>query len=244
MRIKVRYGTGRWWSVDATKEDRDRMIAAETYSSYVECLLRGDRSRCGSIVEQLLKARVDPRDICLGLFQRSLYQVGDLWACHEVSVAVEHVASALTENLLCLVEPAMLSTERTGGTVVVSCGCNEYHHIGARIVADFFEFHGWQTIFVGANVPPADLLRLIDVKHPDLVALSQTVPFNMPLLLDSLDRITSSHPEIPVLVGGQAFSGAGADAIARYSNVEHVSTVEDAEVLIAKGGRYGPRSRR
>jgi len=43
--------------------------------------------------------------------------------------------------------------ERKNKTILSVCPGMELHEMGARIVADLFENHGWDSIFLGAAVP-------------------------------------------------------------------------------------------
>ena len=93
------------------------------------------------------------KELYLGLFQRSLYEVGEMWEHRKISVAVEHMASAITESLLTLVYPAIFSAEHSDKSVVISCVANEYHQIGSKMVADFFELAWLARILLGCQYP-------------------------------------------------------------------------------------------
>ena len=69
-----------------------------TYQAYLETLIRGDRQRCRALVEEILPDENSIKDQYVGIFQRLLYQVGELWECNQLSVAREHMATAITEN--------------------------------------------------------------------------------------------------------------------------------------------------
>ena len=89
------------------------------------------------------------------LFQKSLYRVGELWESNRISVAKEHLATAITEGLLNLVYPKLFEPEqyRKGRTILISCTANEFHQIGGKMVADVCELNGWDSHFLGANTP-------------------------------------------------------------------------------------------
>ncbi|MFW6237267.1 MAG: cobalamin B12-binding domain-containing protein, partial [Desulfosudaceae bacterium] len=159
------------------------MIPETTYRRYLAALLAGDRAGCAALSRELLETGLAPEDLYTDLFQRSLYEVGELWEQNRVSVAVEHLATAVTESLLAAVYPHILGgeTERRR-KAVISCSVNEYHQVGARMVADIMETRGWDTWFLGANTPTADLLRMLQEKVPDMLGLSVSIYFNMAAL--------------------------------------------------------------
>ena len=204
-------------------------VPDQMYDTYLSALLAGDRSGCTTIVNELIKNDISIQDLYLNLFQRSLYHIGELWEHHLVSVTVEHLATAITERLLTLVEPNIFGGQYREHSVIIACVADEYHQLGARMIADLFELHGWRGYFLGANTPVQDLLTMIDQKNPDLIALSLSIYFNIPSLVKSLDLVTEAHPDLPILVGGQAFRWGGIDVLNRYKNVTYIASIVELE---------------
>jgi methanogenic corrinoid protein MtbC1 len=199
------------------------------YGRYLDALLAGDRRRCHEEFEAWLAASTDLRTLYQELVQRSLYDVGVLWERGRVSVATEHLATAITENLLNLVYPRLFSRPRVGKTAVVACTANEYHQIGGKMVADIFELNGWRGYFLGANTPRPDLLDLIREKKPDVVTLSLTVYFNLESLLQTATAIRTEFSTVPILVGGQAFRWGGRERAEQIAGVQCLASLTELE---------------
>ena len=142
-------------------------VTEERYHYYFDALLSGDRQRCREEFEGWLANGLDLRALYQDLIQRSLYEVGARWERSQVSVATEHLATAITDSLLNLVYPRLFSKPRVGCSAVVCCAAKEYHQIGGKMVADLFELNGWRGYFLGANTPVPDLLNFIQEKEPD-----------------------------------------------------------------------------
>ncbi|GAB6058385.1 cobalamin B12-binding domain-containing protein [Desulfonatronum parangueonense] len=210
------------------------MITNEFYDNYLQGLLAGNRQHCSGMVEDLLERNIPVKDLYLDLFQRSMYDVGRLWEENKISVAVEHLATSVTESLLSLVYPIIFSAEHNGKKAIISCVANEYHQIGGKMVADILELHGWDGYFLGANTPVEALLKMIDDKQPDLVGLSLSISHNMPNLHAILDRIRKDFPDQPVIVGGQAFRWQGMDIEKQYDRVKLVSSLTHLQDYIAE----------
>jgi methanogenic corrinoid protein MtbC1 len=117
----------------------------ESYERYLEGLLTGDRQRCQECFEQWLAATPELRTVYEDLVQRSLYAVGEMWERGKVSVATEHLATAISESLLNLAYPRLFAAPRVARSVVVTCVANEHHPIGGKMVADLFELRGWRS---------------------------------------------------------------------------------------------------
>jgi MerR family transcriptional regulator, light-induced transcriptional regulator len=199
------------------------------YCEYLDHLVTGDRLGCKTIVSRLLAQETPLMDLYEGLFQRSLYEVGSRWERNLVSVATEHLATAITEWLMTLAYPALFRGEHTGRRVVVTCGENEFHQVGAKMVADIFEMRGWDSYFLGANTPVESLVSLLDEKAPDLLCVSLSLYFGMPGLLRLLERVRSHDDGLEIFVGGQAFNWGGTDSLARFRGVTYVPSLKDLD---------------
>ena len=219
--------------------DSDHAISAAVYNRYLNHLLDGDRAACRATVESLMASELPPRLIYEGIFQRALYEVGSLWERGKVSVATEHLATATTESLMALLYPAIFDAPHTGRSAVVSCVANEYHQIGGKMVADTFELNGWHGYFLGANTPMADLLALIGEKRPDVVALSLTVYFSLDALLAAARAVRAEFPEMPVLVGGQAFRWGGSEQVLAVPGTRMVRSLFELEQVLTEWEEHG-----
>ncbi|MGV8120242.1 MAG: B12-binding domain-containing protein [Candidatus Xenobiia bacterium LiM19] len=208
------------------------LITGELFDDYCASLLSGKTADCRQIVEDLLKAGIDIKELYSLLFQASLFRVGELWETNRIAVAVEHMATAITERLMSLAYPALFSGERGSKTAVISCAANEYHQVGGRMAADIFELNGWHSYFLGANTPVDVLTKFIQEKKPDIIGLSMAVYFNMPRLIEALNKITTLTPGIPVFLGGQAFRWGGQELCQLYPNTTFVPSLEALESMI------------
>lgn len=208
------------------------MITERHYSTYFDALLTGDQRHCAEIVSHLLAENIDIKLLYSHLFQRSLYEIGELWETNKISVATEHLATSITESLLTLVYPIIFSKPHTEHTAIVSCVANEYHQIGGKMVADLLELNGWHAYFLGANTPVRDLVELVDEKQPDFEALSLSLYFNLPKLYKTIEAIKSHHPGLPLLIGGQAFRWGGQELQNSYEGVRLLTSLDELESFI------------
>ena len=207
------------------------------YDDYFNLLLQGHRQACLRIVKELVAQGTPLKPIYLELFERSLYQVGELWETNRISVAVEHVATAITENAMGLLHPVIFGSEHCGRKAIVSCVANEFHQIGGKMVADFFELHGWHGYFLGANTPIKDLLQMVEDKKPDMVCFSLTLFANLSDLLGYIRALTDAFPQVRVLAGGQAFCWGSSDVFDSCSRTQFVATLDDLENIITQYSR-------
>jgi MerR family transcriptional regulator, light-induced transcriptional regulator len=183
-------------------------IAEACYRRYLKALLAGDRHACIDIFQDQLQQGVSLKTLYLDLVQRAMYEVGTLWERNRIAVATEHLASATTEMVLTTVYPLLFSQPHKDLRAIITCVPNEYHQIGARMVADFFELQGWHGFILGANTPTDGLLRMIAERDPDLVGFSMSMLFNRAHLELMVAAVSQSFPALRLLLGGRAFQGA------------------------------------
>lgn len=202
------------------------------YPDYLQSLLSGNHSSCHTLVRQVLDSDLSIRDIYVHLFQRSLYEVGELWEKNKISVATEHLATAITERMMAEAYPYLFSQSHKDKSAVVACPTEEHHQIGAQMVADIFELNGWNGYFLGSNTPQNDLLKMIDEKNPDVLALSMSLSFHLPRLLEVISEVSGLYPDLPVWVGGQAFRWGGSDALKPFKNVQFLNDLNTLESIL------------
>ena len=194
-------------------------VSDEVSSAFLEALIEGDLSVCAGIVETLQRTDTPVLRIYKDLFQVSLYRVGQLWETNVVSVATEHLATAIIETLMNRLFATLPLAERNRKRVIIGGVEHEYHQVGARMTSDLFQMHGWDSYFLGGNVPRHDLEDLVLNKKPDLVGLSITQYFNLEYLLKTIDQLYRRNKEIEIVVGGQ-----GANRMASKVGVEFPNT--------------------
>lgn len=205
---------------------------------YTDALLGGDRHTAAKFVKDAVENNMPVKDIYLGVFQPSQYEVGRLWLNNEISVATEHFCSASTQSIMAQLYPYIFSTNRVGRNLVAGCVGGELHEIGIRMVTDFFEMEGWDTYYLGANSPAKSVLNAIDEYEAHVVALSAAMPYHRNLLRQTIKEIrkSSAGNNVKIMIGGNAlnfFSNNLADFGADGYAPNASEAVKEANLLIA-----------
>jgi methanogenic corrinoid protein MtbC1 len=209
-------------------------IDEKLYRRYTDSLISGNRPSCNNIILELVNRGTPVETIYLDLFQRSLYEVGDLWERNRLSVAHEHMATAITERLMSSLYTQIFGGVDEGKSVLVACVPEEYHQVGAKMVADTFEMHGWNSMFLGANTPPHDIMTFIQEKKPDLIALSLSIYFNVENLKKLLSMIRGDFRDREIILGGQAFRWGGIEVAGKYTNTAYITSIRDLHRIFTK----------
>ena len=207
-------------------------------SRYLQALLAGDRrSALALTLEDGLGRGFPVERLQSEVVQAAQREIGILWERNEISIAQEHMATAISHLVLSRLFEEASAAPRLGRRVVVACVEGERHEFPARLVADYLDLGGFDVTFLGADVPTHDLMRLLRAHLPDLLALSVTMSFNAPALRATVERVRAEMPSMPILVGGHAL--AWEPALATRAGVvscapEAASLVETARALVER----------
>lgn len=174
---------------------------------FLQAILQGHRTAALGIAREVLRSGAAVLDLYADVIQESLYAVGRLWETNRITVAEEHLATAVTQSVLAQLYPELPRPEAERGTAVISGVEGELHQIGANLVADTLEAAGWTVRFLGTNVPPTTIVQLAQDCQAELVGLSVTMLFNVPQARRLIAGLrTDAGRAVPkVLVGGGAF---------------------------------------
>lgn len=180
---------------------------AELASTYLNALLHGDRKTAQRAVLDAVAAGMSEKDVYLHVFQPCQFEIGRLWHERRVSVAHEHYCTAVTQTIMGHLYVSMFHSARVGKTAVVCCVGQELHELGARMVADFFEMNGWDSIYLGANTPAREVVTSVTEHEADIVCLSVTLTRHIAELLEVISalRAGTGGRRLPILVGGNPF---------------------------------------
>jgi MerR family transcriptional regulator, light-induced transcriptional regulator len=160
------------------------------------------------VIRGALQGGLSIPDLYLTIFQPVQYELGRLWLFNKISGAEEHYCTAATQALMLELYPDIISSPRSGMTLVAACAGPELHEIGIRMVADFFEMDGWDTWYLGAAVSVDLLLSSIEHRKPNLVALSVTMSSHIGQVRELIKAIkgTFTVTTPPIMVGGLLFN--------------------------------------
>lgn len=202
---------------------------------YLEMLLRGERHLASRLILAAVEEGREVKDIYLHVFQRTQYEIGRLWQMNQVTVAQEHYCTAATQLIMSQLYPYIFATTRKNYALVATCVGGELHEIGVRMVTDFFEMAGWDTYYLGANVPASTILETIEQRQANILAISATMTFHIHRVENLIQTIRSrdNFQATRIMVGGYPFNlepklwkKVGADAYANNAQ-EAIDTAEE-----------------
>lgn len=209
-----------------------RSVKKQTcFDAYFDALVQGNRLECEKLLRKFREDDLSIPDLYEEIFKTSLYRIGELWEYNKTSVAVEHMATCITEGLMNQLFPEIISLDRIQKKVVISCVENEEHQVGGKMVADIFEMNGWDAHYLGANTPIQDLIHFCHLTKPDVIGLSLSVFFNLPSLVKTITAL-KEVTDTPIIIGGQALQNKGEEIAKKFSNVYYLASLSQVEAFI------------
>ena len=175
--------------------------------SLVAALLAGSSASSMAIVEQKLGEGRGLVAVDRHLIQPALYCIGSKWRGRQVSVAQEHLATALALSVMAHGRALSPVAEPCGRKVLLACVEGNQHAVGLQMVADAFVLAGWDVKFLGANVPGDALIEHVQLWRPHLLGLSASLPQHVRELKQVVRKLQAALGERcpQVVVGGLGF---------------------------------------
>lgn len=175
--------------------------------AFLDALLKGDRKIAQQQILQLVHEGVTIASIYENIFQMSQYEVGLLWQTNKITVAHEHYCTAATQLIMASLYPYIFDSEKKGAKLLACTVSGDLHEIGIRMVSDFFEMDGWDTYYLGANMPDSNVISAAKEQQSDILAISVTMPFHVSKVESLIKKIRTddSLQHLKIIVGGYPF---------------------------------------
>jgi DNA-binding transcriptional MerR regulator/methylmalonyl-CoA mutase cobalamin-binding subunit len=153
-------------------------------------------------------------------------RVGELWFEKKLDVSVEHyVTGQVKQKIFTAIN--MISIEQHGPKVLVACPPWELHEIGAQMIAYFCATQRCRVIFLGCNLPLANLIHFSSITKPHAVILSFTSDI-------SENKVRGFFAELNQQVSSTFQVWAGGQGIKNYDHVlqeSNIKIINDLTIL-------------
>lgn len=207
----------------------------ELRRAFLEAQLAGDRRAALALIATACAEGTPGGDVRMHVIRAAQAEIGRLWQRNDISIAREHMATAISQLALAEVFRHESAPERNGRKIVVACVAGEMHDFPARLVADELDLAGFDVRFLGANVPLDSLLAFIAREDPDLLVLSTTMAFHADSLRATVAQVRRLVPGLPIAIGGQVcewIERLGSELGVEISGCDVSELVRDARQLL------------
>ena len=204
-------------------------------SRFVDLLRKGDKAEASAFLHEVFKETGSRLALFADVIHPAQYEIGDLWYRGEISIADEHRATAIVEEITLALPPTPAQGRAPRGKCVLAAVGTEQHVVGLRLLNSALEDDGWTVTMLGGRTPGTDLTDIVRKLRPKFVGLSAGYlpqPASLKATIDELKKL-----RVPVLVGGPAFN-RNASLSARVGADGHGT---DVRVAVALARRIATR---
>ncbi|MDC0099094.1 MerR family transcriptional regulator [Crocinitomicaceae bacterium] len=151
-----------------------------------------------SEIEKILEKEYQEKGI-LRLYKETitplLIRMGELWQLSTLNISHEHLFSNTLRKFIIVKTDEVKAEKQLNKSVLIFLTKGEHHEIPILFYNYFLKSFGWDSIYLGANVPTEDLRLAIIQKNPDLVFTSMIINVTGDRFHRNLDSILEIIPE-------------------------------------------------
>jgi MerR family transcriptional regulator, light-induced transcriptional regulator len=163
-----------------------------------DALVSGSEPDARRLAMSLVDEGTSVTDLIQMVFVPPLVRIGDAWHDGDVTVWVEHRASAIVERILGELAPNPRGRRR--GTALVVAVAGDLHSLPTSMAAMTLRDDNWNVEHLGANLPPEEIGAYC-AEHPVTVAvITSTNPGTADLANETATALRTSGT--PAIVGG------------------------------------------
>lgn len=176
----------------------------EKWKLFAEHLLNGDEQGAYQLITGEDK---DSLSIYIEIVTPAMQYIGKLWKNDDITVAEEHLATSVCDFVLSLYGFQFKTNETTRkGKIMFLCLEKEQHMLGTKMAASLCEEKQWDVKLLGANLPLEYALSMAKKWKPDIIGLSASIPYRLPLLENYITELEDLEHHPKVIVGGRLAS--------------------------------------
>jgi methanogenic corrinoid protein MtbC1 len=181
----------------------------QTRADYLAALLMADAGSAQAVIDAALAAGLAVDAAYLEVLSPAMHEVGVLWEQARISVAGEHLATAITQWVLAALAARL--PRRTVPTetpvAVLGCGPEDFHGLGTRMVGDFLQAAGWRVFDLGAATPASAFASVAAERRAHVVAVSSSRAEHLDGVREVRRALTGLARPPLLAVGGNAYNG-------------------------------------
>ena len=178
--------------------------------------------------QQIIRAATlfPPHVIIKNIIAPLLEEIGARWTHGDFGSAEAHLATNLIRNLVSSLF-RLYSPREAADAIVLATPVGERHESGILISALIAAMHGWRVVYLGADLPAAEIVRTVKLTKARVLVLSVLSPEN-PHVAEELKAIADqAPPQARVWIGG--VGAANHRTLIEHANWILVSDFEDLD---------------
>ena len=195
-------------------------MVVKEYGYMVEAVTKGNAKVVRTLVEDLLSAGYDPKDILNCGLLKGMDEVSTLFKDNKVYIPEVLISSRAMHAGIHVLKPYLSKSEISiSGKILIGTVTGDLHDIGKNLVAIMLRGKGFEVIDMGIDVSPEDFVQGVKIHKPDILALSSLLTTTMPVIPETIKLLKEEglRDSVRVMVGGGPLTrdyarAVGADA--------------------------------
>ena len=178
----------------------------DLFDELLVCLLTGQKNEFYTLMKNdLIKFDNNVFLFIEELIDPLMYKVGQMWQLNELSVAKEHLATSLIDEIINDFIKENFLDDGSKPIAITSTVGDESHNLGIKIVGKFIESNGFSVKNLSSKISNKELINSIYTLNPALVVLSVTLPSNVATLQEIVKELKSDSNLFSgkIVIGGQ-----------------------------------------
>mgnify|MGYP002780634481 CR=1 FL=1 len=164
------------------------------------------------------------------VYRPVLQEIGERWVRGEVGVAHEHFASAFVREQLVAMRRSLQPHAASGPEAVCAGAPGELHELGLLAAAVHLELFGARVVYLGLEVPLAELSAVLHARQPAALCVSLTTAHDEAATLRLAQALrAAAPPATQVVIGGAglppALPGRPAEGLHLLRDIEQVRSL-------------------
>jgi methanogenic corrinoid protein MtbC1/DNA-binding transcriptional MerR regulator len=189
---------------------RTSTVATDNGDSVLAAALAAVDRFDGPALENTLRGaavRLSIDEMLDGVVGPLLFTIGSLWHQGLMRPANEHLATSIIRRTLSwMTDQASLSAGAPA--IVVATPAGQSHEMGAMLVSAAAASNGWRVIYLGCDLPAAEIASAAQRTRATTVALSIVYPTDDERLNEELRELRAAlPPSVAIVVGGSGADG-------------------------------------
>ncbi|EZH64665.1 hypothetical protein DH09_19245 [Bacillaceae bacterium JMAK1] len=176
----------------------------EYVEKFTEYVLAGDDDQASRLVDSAV-AQYTKTEVFEQLITPAMYKVGALWEENKISVADEHLATAVVDMIITSLDQKEPQEEALPemGKVLIGGVEAEEHYLGLKMVSSRFRDYRWNVRYLGPNLPLSHLHTMAQMWKPDVIVLSVALAYRLPSVTEYVDAFSKFEHQPTILIGGR-----------------------------------------
>ena len=189
------------------RDSETEQLLADLGREFARALLAGDEVAAELTVRDAIDARLSTADIDDEIIAPALWLIGRLWARGEISVADEHLATAICLRVLALQREASRTVlDRAGRKALLAAPAGELHIVALQMIANLLRDAGYTVLMLGPDVPFGALAEAARRHEPDVIYLTATMAGAGDRVTLAIHEAERGWPGAGYIVGGRGVS--------------------------------------